>query len=216
MSLEHYFWYFQRAIPNRICDDIVKYGKLSKEKEILGLVGAVGVDRDAKDKPLSDKEMLNLKQKRDSNIVWMSDSWIYKEIHPYIHVANKSAGWNFEWDTTENCQFTKYSKGQYYDWHCDSWVKPYEKPGPFYNKIRKLSVSVSLSDPSEYEGGELEFDFRNDDPSRSNKRNIETCTQILPKGSLVIFPSFVWHRVKPVKKGTRYSLVVWNLGYPFK
>ena len=45
---------------------------------------------------------------------------------------------------------------------------------------------------------------------------IKKCTDILPKGSLVVFPSFVWHRVCPVKKGSRYSLVIWNLGWPFK
>ena len=83
--------------------------------------------------------------------------------------------------------------------------------GPAKDKIRKLSVTVSLTDPKEYKGGELEFDFRNQD-----KSNIRTCTEILPKGSLVVFPSFVWHRVKPVTKGVRHSLVIWNLGYPFR
>ena len=38
----------------------------------------------------------------------------------------------------------------------------------------------------------------------------------MPKGSIVVFPSFIWHRVKPITKGTRYSLVMWNCGYPFK
>ena len=80
--------------------------------------------------------------------------------------------------------------------------------------IRKLSVTVSLSDEEEYKGGELEFDFRNLDPDK--KRNIYKCKEILPKGSLVVFPSFVWHRVCPVKKGSRYSLVIWNLGRPFR
>jgi len=61
MVLEHYYWYFQSAIPHRVRDDIVKYGQLSKKKEILGLTGELGVDRNAKDKPLSNKEMLNLK-----------------------------------------------------------------------------------------------------------------------------------------------------------
>ena len=61
MNLEHYFWYFQSAIPHRVCDDIVKYGQLSKKKESLGLTGELGVDRNAKDKPLSNKEMLNFR-----------------------------------------------------------------------------------------------------------------------------------------------------------
>ena len=49
----------------------------------------------------------------------MNDRWIYKEIQPYVHQANASAGWNFQWDFSESCQFTKYTKGQFYDWHCD-------------------------------------------------------------------------------------------------
>jgi PKHD-type hydroxylase len=113
-------------------------------------------------------------------------------------------------------QFTKYNKGQYYDWHCDGWDKPYyrQQGDPSNGKIRKLSVTVTLSDPKEYKGGELEFDFRNLDPDK--KPNIQKCKEILPKGSLVVFPGFVWHRVCPVKKGSRHSLVIWNLGWPYK
>jgi PKHD-type hydroxylase len=70
-----------------------------------------------------------------------------------------------------------------------------------------------LSAPEDYEGGELEFDFRNMDP---DKPTIRKCAEIKPRGSIVVFPSHVWHRVKPVTKGTRYSLVIWNLGYPFR
>jgi predicted 2-oxoglutarate/Fe(II)-dependent dioxygenase YbiX len=51
---------------------------------------------------------------------------------------------------------------------------------------------------------------------RDELKHLVQCKEILPKGSIIIFPSFVWHRVKPVTKGARYSLVVWNLGYPFK
>jgi len=50
----------------------------------------------------------------------------------------------------------------------------------------------------------------------NKKPNIRKCKEILPKGSLVVFPSFVWHRVCPVKSGERKSLVIWNLGWPFK
>ena len=53
-------------------------------------------------------------------------------------------------------------------------------------------------------------------PDLSSHPDHKIAKQILPKGSLVVFPSFVWHRVKPVTSGTRYSLVIWNLGRPFK
>ena len=61
------------------------------------------------------------------------------------------------------------------------------------------------------------LDFRNYDPHmRDEAKHLRRAKEILPKGSIIVFPSFVWHRVKPVTKGTRYSLVMWNLGYPFK
>ena len=208
MNLLNYYWYFQSAIPERICDDIVKYGHQLQDQ--MAVTGGYG-------NKLNQKELKDLKKKRHSNIVWLNDKWIYKEIHPYIHLANKNAGWNFEWDWSESCQFTKYNKGQFYDWHCDSWDRPYfrqEKNDPSNGKIRKLSVTVSLSDPKDYKGGELEFDFRQNDPDK--KRKIIKCKEILPKGSLVVFPSFVWHRVCPVKSGERNSLVIWNLGWPFR
>jgi len=169
-------------------------------------------------KELTQDEVLDLKRKRNSDLVWLSENWIYKELQPYIHIANKNAGWNFEWDSSEPCQFTKYKLNQYYDWHCDSWDKPYDKPGKRdHGKIRKLSMTCQLTDGSEYEGGELEFDFRNYEPyMRDESQHLIKAKEILPKGSIIVFPSFVWHRVKPVTKGIRYSLVMWNLGYPFK
>ena len=208
MNLTNYYWYFQSAVPSRICDEIVKYGKSLSDQ--MALTGGLGADP----KKLNKKQVADLKQKRDSNIVWMSDRWVYKEIQPYVHQANANAGWNFQWDFSESCQFTKYEKGQYYDWHCDSWDRPYEREGPEKGKIRKLSVTLTLSNPKDYKGGELEFDFRDKDPDK--KPSIRKCTEILPKGSLVVFPSFVWHRVCPVKKGSRYSLVIWNIGWPYK
>mgnify|MGYP003648928243 FL=1 len=211
MNLQNYYWCFKSALPHRICDDIINYG-ISK-KESLARTGNFTKEK------LNKEEIKNMKVKRDSDIVWLDELWIYKEIHPYIIDANKNAGWNFEWDFSETCQFTKYKLNQYYDWHCDSFEKPYDFPNNLnkHNKIRKLSVTCQLTDGSEYSGGELEFDCRNyDPPMRDEDKHVIKATEILPKGSIIIFPSFVWHRVKPVTKGTRYSLVMWNLGKPFK
>jgi len=209
MNLTNYYWYFQSAVPARICDEIVRYGKQLQDG--VATTGGYGDP-----KKLNQKQIKDLKKKRDSNIVWMNEHWIYKEVQPYVHRANVNAGWNFQWDYSESCQFTKYNKGQYYDWHCDGWDKPYQtKEGdPSHGKVRKLSVTLTLSDEKDYKGGELEFDFRNSDPDK--KPSIHKCKEILPKGSLVVFPADLWHRVCPVKKGTRYSLVVWSLGWPFK
>ncbi len=112
MQLTNYYWYFQSAIPERICDDIVRYGKQLQDQ--MAVTGGFG-----NSKKLNAKQTKDLKKKRNSDIVWMNDRWIYKEIQPYVHQANANAGWNFQWDFSESCQFTKYTQGQFYDWHCD-------------------------------------------------------------------------------------------------
>ena len=209
MNISNYYWHFPAALTPKFCDDVIAYA--NSQEEVMARTGGYG------DRKLKKEEVKDLKRKRNSDLVWLNDTWIYKELHPYIHQANKAAGWNYEWDRSESCQFTKYKLNQYYDWHCDSWDKPYVKEGPDKGKIRKLSMTCQLTDGSEYTGGELEFDFRNYEPHmREEATHLKQAKEILPKGSIIVFPSFVWHRVKPVTKGTRYSLVMWNLGYPFK
>jgi len=207
MNLKYNYWYFPKVLPERFCDDVIKYGE--SQKELPALTGSYKQDT------IKEEELLNLKKnKRDSNIVWLDEKWIYKELHPYINIANQNAGWNFQWDFSEQCQFTKYELNQYYGWHCDSFYEPYANDHNnlnFRGKIRKLSMTVCLSDEKDYKGGEFEFQPRSeDDPNPS----IE-CKEVRQKGSIVVFPSFVWHRVKPVTEGTRYSLVMWSLGRPF-
>jgi PKHD-type hydroxylase len=212
MNLSNYFWYFKSALTPRFCDEVIKYALGQKD----GIARTGGFDKEK----LSKEDIKNIQRKRKSDLVWLNERWIYKEIQPYVHEANSMAGWNFDWDRSEPCQFTKYKVGQYYDWHCDSWNEPYQKKNkkdPNNDKIRKLSMTCQLTDGSEYSGGELEFDFRQYDPhQRDEATHLVQAKEILPKGSIIVFPSFLWHRVKPIMKGTRYSLVVWNLGYPFK
>jgi PKHD-type hydroxylase len=201
MQNQYTYWYFQNALSLKFCENVIKLGKNTyKEQGITG------------DKPKSLKE---LKKVRDCKVAFLNQHWIYKEIHPFVRAANKSAGWNFEWDFTEHVQYTEYKKGQFYGWHCDEWPKPYSdtKKKDQVGKNRKLSITVSLSDPKDYKGGELEFDLR-DRPD--GKPNIIKCKEIMPRGSMVVFPSYRWHRVTAVTKGVRYSLVAWNLGNPFK
>ena len=218
MNLQNYYYYFKSALTPKMCDEIIKYGK--EHDTQMAITGGSDDEANKKaDGTLKKSVIKNIQKKRKSDIVWMNDRWIYKEIHPYIHEANEKAGWNFEWDFSESCQFTKYGVGQYYGWHTDSWTKVYNKKDDpnTHGKIRKLSVTISLNDPDEYDGGNLEFDFRNDiDFDRNRKHKAKACTEIRPRGSIIVFPSFVWHRVAPVTRGTRYSLVIWNLGKPFK
>jgi len=199
MELQNYYWCFQSALPHRICDDIVAYGKALKEETGV----TFGFDPDN----MTPNQQKQLEQKRKSNVVWMNPQWIYRELHPLVHAANANAGWNYHWDWSESCQFTKYdgTKKQHYDWHTDAGTR-INKNG----KIRKLSMTVALVDGSEYEGGDFEINM-----SSPDKEEIHVIKQAKIKGSVTIFPSFVWHRVKPVTAGTRYSLVNWHQGNPY-
>ena len=218
MNLKNYYYYFQSALSPRMCQMIIDYGK-EHQFEMANTGGIDDKKNKKADGTFKKSAIKNMQKKRKSDIVWMNDRWIYKEVQPFIHEANRKAGWNFDWERSESCQFTKYKLNQYYDWHCDSWDKPYDRKdpnNPEHGRIRKLSMTCQLTDGSEYKGGELEFDFRNYDPHmRDEAKHLRRAKEILPKGSIIVFPSFVWHRVKPVTKGVRNSLVIWNLGYPW-
>jgi PKHD-type hydroxylase len=98
----------------------------------------------------------------------------------------------------EDMQYTVYgSGGDHYNWHIDSGGS---NPCP-----RKLSLSLQLSDPSEYEGGNLEFMIGKDGNSAKKER-----------GLVVAFPAYRLHRVTPVTKGVRKSIVIWTTGPQFR
>ena len=207
MKLNPIYFHFDGSSPklsgltNSFCDDVIKYC-LNKD-DTIARVGEMA--------KASDEEVIKNQHIRKSNLVWIDDQWIYQTIHPYVQKANNSANWNFQWDWSEPCQFTKYNLNQYYDWHCDSAII---KEGD-NKRIRKLSVTCQLNDPCEYEGGDLEFDQRNYHPDeRDPSKHVFKCNN-LKKGSVIVFPSYMWHRVKPVTKGVRYSLVIWNTGKVF-
>tara|TARA_B100000787_G_scaffold166301_1_gene151338 strand:+ start:591 stop:1166 length:576 start_codon:yes stop_codon:yes gene_type:complete len=191
MNFNNHYCVFKKGLPIEFCDKVLSLANHKKEATVSN----------------------NDTTKRKSNITWLNESWINETLKPYIDKANQDTGWNLQWDYTEKAQLTEYGKGQYYKWHIDQLAEPYgEKYGKdWQGKIRKLSVTVSLSDPEDYEGGRLEFYTSN-----PFEQKIISCDQILDKGSLVVFPSYIWHQVTPITKGNRKSLVLWNLGYPYK
>ena len=118
------------------------------------------------------------------------------------------SGWNYDIHFLEAIQLSHYSEGNFYDWHVDTLAKPIINNDVSYN--RKVSATFFLNDPEEYEGGEFDLEVRG--PNAEERFD----TIKLPKGSIVIFPSDRWHRVRPVTSGVRKSLVLWFQGPPFK
>lgn len=205
MNLENYFYVFSQGLPSRICDDIINYGEQKTQQ--------IAMTGDLIKKPETAQDFAKLYKTRNSSVCWLDEPWVYNSILPFVDEANKQAGWNFQLERSEACQWTKYAETQHYTWHQDSFKKPTNRPGnPFHGLTRKISVTVSLADGDSYEGGDLEFDLRN---NGDGSPNIITSEDARKKGSVIVFPSFIWHRVAPVVKGTRYSLVIWSCGKPF-
>lgn len=174
---------------------------------------------------------------RDSEVAWLNDQWLYDLFFPYIGSANKMAGWNWQFDYAESFQFTVYNPSGFYSWHKDGasdslgaykryipGVTPVElKPdgrlpekyvtdNRFVGKVRKISMTCNLNVPDSYDGGNLKFDFGH----HSEGERFHECEEVRPQGSIIIFPSFLDHCVTPITRGTRYSLVLWVLGDPWK
>ena len=191
MQIQNKYYYFKSALSSEQCQKIIDIGvnKITTEATIHGINHNV----------------------RDSEVSWFDDSWLYDLLHPYLQIANDKAGWRYELDLSEKIQFTKYNKGGFYDWHADGnschfgKYNKYNTNNPnFINKIRKLSMTVNLNKPEDYDGGNLQFD------------SVPEVEEIRAQGSIIIFPSYIYHQVTPVTRGTRYSLVMWALGEPFK
>ena len=148
---------------------------------------------------------------RRTNIRWLnrldSDiSWIITKIEHAVRLANRNA---FQFDITyfHELQFGEYTEEQQgkYDWHEDiQWAS---------NDLaqRKLSIFIQLSSPEDYVGGDVEIRHY-----EINASKMPPAEHLRSKGTAFIFPSFLSHRVTPVVQGTRYSLVSWYEGSPFR
>lgn len=147
---------------------------------------------------------------RSSMVKWIPQNnewdWLYEKMIGWAVEANNEL-WKFDLHSSpENIQYTEYyaHENGHYDWHQD--IGPGDQPSK-----RKISITVQLSDSEEYEGGELQITTGGD---TSNDWGAQTCPR--GRGVVVLFPSYMMHRVSPVKKGTRRSLVLWVGGSHYK
>ena len=140
---------------------------------------------------------------RKSNITWLKDEKLITQLTPIVNEANTKSNWNFLLREIEPLQYTSYHKDYYYDWHIDSHKKSYEN-----GLIRKLSFTLFLND--DYDGGDFKICHPHPNP---DKIIIDLFKPSI--GTIIIFPSHMWHKVSKVKKGTRKTLVGWVVGKPF-
>ena len=147
---------------------------------------------------------------RISDVAWCNEQWLYDIIWPLMERANHEAGWRYQIKAAESCQITRYKKGGFYNFHRDGngdHLSVYNNPQNafMHGHVRKLSMSLMLND--NFEGGAFEF-------ASYGKERCEITPIEAERGSVIVFPSWMEHRVAPVTKGIRYSLVNWFVGPP--
>ena len=147
------------------------------------------------------------KNTRKSKIAWISDAYLREQLFYSVDLYNKQ-NWNYDLDGCDLVQYGTYSDGGFYDWHVDEEAEIEPINGKYL--VRKLSMTIWLNDPDEYEGGEFDIEIKNP------KSEVRYETLKLSKGSIIIFPSDKWHRVRPVISGVRKSLVIWFQGPSFR
>jgi len=210
--MAHLVYYTFSELPSEMVDilvkDLKKYDESVKESVV----------RDEEGKPSVEVT----KGLRKSSNTWVdSSNWVGGFIWYYIMRANRE---NFMYDIIDidggQIQYTEYKEGEYYDWHndddigrCmvnDKLITSADNHGENIailngQYVRKLSFTIQLSDPKDYEGGELEFECGDESFFAPNK-----------KGTIIIFDSRTKHRVREVKSGVRRSLVGWVVGPRWK
>ena len=198
MSLSKYFLNEQRTMMNHMNYYYFTDVFSKEELESIRLIGDKTPKQTAT--TVADDDSV-VSDYRKSEIAWLNDNtetqWIYDKIADLCKIANKTM-WNFDiWGYQDSYQYTVYyGDGGHYDWHVDL--------GPGISN-RKISVVLQLSDPEEYDGGDLQM-------------NPGGQILTVPKGlgTICFFPSFMLHRVTPLNSGVRKSLVNWFCGANFR
>ena len=171
------------------CRDIINAGRAEPKQD-----ASVGSNQGIKGGVIDTKT-------RTSHISWIPFKKMqpmYKKIEQIMKATN---GNHFGFDgmqITEMAQYTEYPEGGFYEWHVDNDVNCAHEP-----PVRKISMTCLLSPENEFEGGDLEL-------------MAEGKVAKIKQGHAVFFASFIRHRVKPVIRGNRKSLVMWFGGTPFK
>jgi PKHD-type hydroxylase len=168
----------------KLCQEIIDLSKtLPQEKATI----------------FADKNIDDLARK--STVSWLPFDKMqpmYDEINIFIQKTNRNHFGFGDIQIREPAQITEYTKGDYYNWHTDTSLDMGQEP-----PVRKLSMTLLLNDPSEFDGGELQI---------AGTKN----TKLMKQGHATIFASFLQHTVTPVTRGVRRSLVMWFGGEPFK
>ena len=188
------FYFFKK---NGLTED-----EVAKVLSVVGDLKLVESEVSAPDTSVGDASAFGVdNQYRRSTVRWVplneTNLWLYGKLGAFTNKAN-TAVWHFDLIGLSEIQFAEYDSSEqgHYDWHMDVGK---------HNADRKLSLSIQLSAPEHYDGGDLQLMLKR-----------EPTTAPRDKGAVIVFPSYCIHRVTPVTRGVRRSLVVWVTGPPYR
>lgn len=186
-----HYWFWDSILPAELCDALILEGDKLISSD--GVTGHNSIGNGVYDPKI-----------RETNISFFETyHWIHGICTHYADIANRNSGWNLDLSYAQNVQYARYFPEQHYIPHSDDRVKSGIK------EMRKLSVSIQISDPNNYEGG----DFIIQSP---NSKEFEQLTKFRNRGSILVFPSVVEHGVLPIIRGVRHSIVCWIVGPSFR
>ena len=198
------FYIFPNAIPKETCKTYLKYCLKHSDFEDAEVVREGYAD--------TSDDQVGKRSKTDhvtrkTAVSWITDkkNMMNEVVWGFIRQANAEF-FNYKLDYFQAIQVARYQDGGHYDWHQDASAQDLAKDG------RKLSLTLSLTDDTTYDGGLLQF-YNGDKPYLDADHDIER--DIKSVGSVIVFDSRDWHRVTPVTNGIRYSVVCWTVGPNF-
>ena len=185
------FKLFEEELPETFCNHLLALGEASKKEQAgVHVEGTTEYQETV----------------RNNTLTWINNPDIIELLQIYTLRANEEAGWNFDIGVYETPQLSTYDNNQFYDWHVDTGVELDTDP-----VMRKLTISINLN--SGYDGGNFQIERWG---SPKLKKRYITVKGMKKTGSILVFPSFLHHRVTPVISGKRHSLVCWFRGPPFR
>ena len=206
------FYVFPQAISKKECEKLLDYCIKNTELKEAAILNPGESDADA------NRSSRVYPKIRITDIAFVEpdangDNKVNELAWQYLIEAN-ARNFNYKIETFQLVQFARYRDGGHYAWHRDVNESALVPNGT----SRKLSLTLCLSDPKDYEGGDLEF-FHGERPlddivqwDGKIVKGEQVHKHIQDQGSVIVFDSRDWHRVTPVTKGTRYSLVCWSVG----
>jgi len=179
------------------CDELIKMFDNSEQYKatVAGTYNGNGAD-------IVNENVRKVQEVRFSEEIVLSDGFnLNKNLMMACEMAN-TLFFNFDIaNEFSNVRMLRYEDTGKYDWHLDI--------GNEETSVRKITAIVQLSDENDYDGGNFEF-------SMTDKTGENTAVGSRKKGSLILFPSYLGHRVSPLTRGVRYSVLTWMLGNAFK